>query len=175
MLALDDPRWRELLGGYKVPYDASGALRRLERGDDAWKELWEELHHQGDLGEASYAAVPQLVRIGTGLPRRDWHFYGLLALVEFERHRPSNPPVPDWLELDYRRAWVDVLDIALVDLRQIDVSRDADSFREILAVISLAKGFLALGAMLTILDDSEVTQYLDVRRSWSTYRRPPSA
>jgi hypothetical protein len=70
MLALDDRKWKELLGGYKVPYDASHALRRLERGADAWKELWEELHHQGDLGEASYAAVPKLVRIVSKLRRR---------------------------------------------------------------------------------------------------------
>jgi hypothetical protein len=25
----------------------------------AWDELWNELHHQRDVGEASYAAVPR--------------------------------------------------------------------------------------------------------------------
>jgi hypothetical protein len=171
MLSLDDPIWKELRGGYKISYDASEPLRRLERGEDTWEQLWEELHHQGSLGEASYAAVPQLVRIATKLSRRDWHFYGLLALIEFERHRPSNPSVPDWLEPDYHRAWVEVLEIALVDLRSTDVSGDSDTVREILAVVALAKNCLALGAMLSILDEMEVTEYLENHRSWSKYRR----
>jgi len=60
MLSFDDPRWRQLRGGYGSPYDPRKALLSLERGTDvlaAWSELWEELHHQGDVGEASYAAV----------------------------------------------------------------------------------------------------------------------
>jgi hypothetical protein len=130
---------------------------------------WEELHHQGDIGEASYAAVPQLVRLASTHRRRDWHFYGLLALIEFERHRPTNPPLPDWLELDYRRAWVDVLEIAVLDLRT-EVSRDSDTLREILAVVALAKGSLALGGMLAMLDDQEIAAYLENHRDWSRYR-----
>jgi len=41
-------------------------LQRLAAGmdrDAAWAELWQGLHHQGDVCEASYAAVPHLVRI----------------------------------------------------------------------------------------------------------------
>jgi hypothetical protein len=56
-MSLDDLRWQELHGGYRVPFDASELLRRLEQGQDIWDELWQELHHQGDVGEASYAAV----------------------------------------------------------------------------------------------------------------------
>lgn len=58
----DDIGWAGLLGGYRVPYDPRNALRRLEGGDAeaAWQELWAELYHQGDVGEASYAAVPHL-------------------------------------------------------------------------------------------------------------------
>jgi hypothetical protein len=170
MLSLDDPKWKELRGGYKVSYDVSEPLRRLERGEDTWKQLWEELHHQGDLGEASYAAIPQLVRIAANLQRRDWQFYGLVALIEFERHRPTNPPMPDWLQSDYRRAWAEVLEVALLDLESTYVSRDTDTIREILAVIALAKDCLALGAMLSILDDQEVTDYLESHRPWSEYR-----
>lgn len=76
MLALDDPRWKTLEGGYRVVYDASIALARLERGEDVWKELWNELHHQGDVGESSYAAVPHLVRIAAARGSRAWNLYG---------------------------------------------------------------------------------------------------
>lgn len=98
MLSLGDPRWDELTGGYKVPYDPSAALSRLERGEVAWDELWEELHHQGDAGAALYAAVPHLVRIGRSSPKRDWNLYGLVSMIEIERHRkltsPGSRPLP---------------------------------------------------------------------------------
>jgi hypothetical protein len=80
------------------------------------------------------------------------------------------PPLPEWLEPDYRRAWVEVLEIALLDLGSTEFSRDSVTIREILAVVALAKGCLALGAVLSILDDQEVTEYLENHRSWSNYR-----
>src|ERR1700755_2765992 len=108
-------------GGCRVPYDARMVLRKLESGSadaEAWDELWQELHHQGDVGEASYAALPHLVRIAQGLPRRDWNFYGLVSLIELERHRKRNPPLPDWLVEDYRTGLQELLDLGLDDLRQ---------------------------------------------------------
>ena len=66
MLGYDDPIWKELKGGYKVLYNPTVALQKLENGismSEAWDELWQELYHQGDVGVASYASVPQLVRI----------------------------------------------------------------------------------------------------------------
>jgi hypothetical protein len=64
MLPLEDPHWESMCGGYRIPYDARPALRALLAGDEQdpiWEELWEALHHQGDVGDASYAAVPWLV------------------------------------------------------------------------------------------------------------------
>jgi hypothetical protein len=64
MLPLDDPRWRSYKGGYQAPYDASPGLRRLLADgpdEELWEEFWNELHHQGDVNQASYAAVPWLV------------------------------------------------------------------------------------------------------------------
>lgn len=94
MLPLDDPRWSKLTGGYRVAYNAAPALKRMERGEDVWSELWNELHHQGDLGEASYAAVPHLVRIAREASERRVDFYSLAATIESERTRQGNPPVP---------------------------------------------------------------------------------
>jgi len=69
-LLLADPKWGELEGGYKgALYNASAALKQLEQAEtllgvnNIYKELWNELHHQGDVGLASYYAVPHLVRI----------------------------------------------------------------------------------------------------------------
>jgi hypothetical protein len=120
MIPLDDPVWKNLNGGYQIPFDASSVLGRLEQGEDVWDELWEELHHQGDVGEASYAAVPHLVRIGKQFASRDWQIYSLVSTIEIERHRKNNPSLPNWLEESYRAAWDQLLELALCDLQAVD-------------------------------------------------------
>jgi hypothetical protein len=64
MLPLSDPKWRTFDGGYRDKYDASVPLARLESEieglDSVWSELWENLHHQGDVGIGSYAAIPHI-------------------------------------------------------------------------------------------------------------------
>ena len=163
MLPLFDSKWTSLLGGYQVPYDPSDALSRLEQGQDAWPELWDELHHQGDLGVASYAAVPQLVRIASRADRRDWNFYGLVSTIEVERHRTSNPPLPDWLTDDYDAALRQMQRLALHDLPQV---ADPITVRTLLAALALCKGQAKLGALLAGLDDSELDELVDDRLAW---------
>jgi len=163
MLSLDDPKWRGLNGGYKTPYDASVALKRLGRGEDVWDELWEELHHQGDVGEASYAAVPHLVRIGKTLPHRDWNLYALVSCIEVERHRKTNPPLPDWLSAAYTDAMGELLEIGLADLK---VANEQFTIWSILAAIALAKGELKLGAFLSMSDEAEVEGILEEFADW---------
>ncbi len=66
MMLLSDQRWKDFDGGYRVKYDASIPLSRLKNGigdlDSIWSELWQNLHHQGDVGIASYAAIPHIAR-----------------------------------------------------------------------------------------------------------------
>jgi hypothetical protein len=97
MLPFDDPRWRNYRGGYRSNYDASTAMHRLiddGPSPEVWEELWNELHHQGDVDQASYAAVPWLVEFIRRSPAIDWNALALIALVELER--PSNPePAPE--------------------------------------------------------------------------------
>ena len=90
MLSLDDPRWQQFTGGYRAPYDASPALPALFSGSvraELWDELFEELHHQGDLGPASYAAVPHIVHHIEHSPR-------LPAGSRFASWRPSSWHAP---------------------------------------------------------------------------------
>jgi len=164
MLSLDDAIWKELQGGYKIPYDVSIALRSMRDGIDVWNELWNELHHQGDVGVASYAAVPQIVSIAAAAATRDWNFYGLLATIEVDRHRKSNPALPAWLKADYASAWVQASALALTDLR---LEADSTSVQAILSVVALAKGELKLGAMLSNLDASELEELLEDQLAWS--------
>jgi hypothetical protein len=64
LMPLDDSRWATYSGGYKSPYNVVPLIYRLsDKGTsgDFWEVVWNELHHQGDVGEASYAFVPYLV------------------------------------------------------------------------------------------------------------------
>jgi len=168
MLPLSDPRWKELKGGYRVPYDASPALIRLARGENVWDELWQELHHQGDVDQASYAAVPHIVRIVGGVGQRDWNPYSLASVIEVERHRKSNPPIATWLADGYAGAWRELLNVALDDLRTVD---DPETLRAILGTIALAKGSLKLGALLSKIDESELAEVLERYDAWSELYR----
>jgi hypothetical protein len=52
-----DIPWDELEGGYRQLYDPRLAFAAIADGSGDWGELWQELHHQGDVGTASYAAM----------------------------------------------------------------------------------------------------------------------
>jgi hypothetical protein len=167
MIAFDDKQWDGLKGGYKIPYDPRPVLRQLEAGSDAksaWTELWEELHHQGDVGEASYASVPHLVRIQANRPDVDWNLYALISTIEIERHRRGNPPLPSWLAESYRDAWVRVLEIGYRDLGR---TGDPLATTSILGALALAKGQIKLGAFIAHSDASEIDDFLETRSAWS--------
>ena len=64
MFALDDARWSTFKNGYRSAYDVRPLLKRFESETDVadgWEEVWNELHHQGDVDTASYAILPHLV------------------------------------------------------------------------------------------------------------------
>jgi len=152
---LDDPAWARLLGGYGVPYDVRGTLRALENGQDvqaAWQELWTELYHHGDVGEASYAAVPQLVRIHLARGVADWNSYALVATIEEARRNDRNPSLPASLQPAYEAAWHELIELALRDLRVADEPLLVSS---ILAVLAIGKRQFSLGRMALLFDEDE--------------------
>jgi hypothetical protein len=166
MLSLEDSRWTQLRGGYRVPYDPRPALLRLESGKDTktvWEELWQELYHQGDVGEASYAAIPHLVRIYRRSQPGDWNTYAMLATVELARREQRNPAIPDWLQEDYDLAWKDLAETGLAELKD---ATNREVARSILAVLALWKGLGASGGLLIDFTEDELiemrNQYLGV-------------
>ncbi|SRR5216684_4927979 len=165
MLSLTDTIWRDLEGGYRVPYDASKALARMENGESVWEELWNELHHQGDVGIASYAAIPQIVRISEAQRRSDWNLYAFAATIEIERHCKNNPPLPDWLASSYKSAWECLVKLALSDLAG---KPDEFTLRSALSVVAVGRGDIKLGAFLNHSDTAEIAAYLEDNLAWSS-------
>jgi len=171
MISDDDPRWASALGGYRLPYDSRPALKRLcANGADseAWEELWNELHHQGDIGEASYLALAALARIRRSRPLAANHLYGLAATIEVERHRQSNPPVPDWLREDYRAAREELVGFALEELK---IGSDGGTLQQALALVALGRGLVKLGAMISHQGDGTLEEYLDEHLAWAELYR----
>jgi hypothetical protein len=157
----DDDFWGSLRGGRGEPYDPRPALTALEDGDaeDAWDELWDNLQHQGDIGLASYAAVPEIVRLIASAPSADGRAYGLLAVIEEGHLRgwPSSPAMPEWLKDDYQAAWRAVLGPALRDLA---TATSDDDVRTILAVLAFSKGQPRLG-LIAMKSECEWREMLD--------------
>jgi hypothetical protein len=153
MLNLDDPRWTSLAGGYRTPYDPRPALAKLQSGRDSlavWEELWNELHHQGDVDLASYAALPHLVRIYKEHPLKDYNSYTMVAVIELARNRGKNPDVPSWLADGY---FDSIQELATVGMHELTQSSDPELVRAVLGVLALAKGLRTYARFL--LENSE--------------------
>jgi hypothetical protein len=156
MPSLDDNRWNSLTDGYRMKCDPRPLLARLESEqtrETAWHELWEELHHQGDVGEASYASVPHLVRIHRTSGTVDWNTYAMVAIIELARGEGDNPEVPMWLEEDYHRA---IRELAEIGVAEIWRTEDPEAVRAILSVIAIAKGLRTHGRSLVKYSEDEL-------------------
>lgn len=157
MVQRDDEQWSGLTGGYKVPYDPRPTLAVLSvRYDDdaAWDELWNELHHQGDVGLASYAAVSELIRISAGHRPAHWGLYGLAATIEEARLVfPRNPAIPGWLERDYAEAWQRLFEFALRDLA---TETEPKIVTCALAVVALHRKQLSLARLALCAEDERL-------------------
>ena len=158
MLDLADTRWNDLEGGYRVRYDPRRALRHLESGigaGEAWEELWQGLHHQGDVGTASYAAIPHIVRIHEARGVPDWNTYAILGVIDIARREPRNPMVPEWLTDDYEAAWRNIVPLALADLAR---STDPTLVQAALAAIAIAKGLHRTGEVILDFTEDELDE-----------------
>ncbi len=157
----DDERWPQLIGGYKVPYDPRSALRALESPGDlgqVWSELWENLHHQGDVGEASYAALPLIAKVVAEREISDWNPFALSAVIEEARCETSkNPPLPAWLAADYAEAWHKLFDTSL---KLLPTAIDESLISSLMAVLALHKGQRFLSRM-ALLNEQERSDMLD--------------
>lgn len=156
MLSLDDKRWTRLRGGYRVPLDPRPFFVRLETEQDTasvWDELWQGLHHQGDVGDASYAAVPHLVRIYRERGIVDWNTYAIVAIIELARKEGKNPDVPNWLKKGYFRAIRELAEIGAAEVFRTD---DADAARAILSILAIEKGLRNHGKFLVNYSDEEL-------------------
>lgn len=159
---LQDPVWQKLNGAYKKPYDVSVPLRKMEQTTDPaelakiWEELWANLHHQGDVGFASYLALPQLVRITKEKNIIDWNLFGLCSLIEQQRHEKNNPDLPAQFQQYYQDGLTELANLALEVLGTDQ--EDDTMFVTALSAVATGSGRNRLGKALMQLEDEEVME-----------------
>ena len=164
MITLDDNLWKELKGGYKILYDVSIPLRRLEGTKDKkeidriFQELWTELHHQGDVDLASYLAIPQLVRIAKEKNMFDWNVLAICATIEQQRQLGTNPAVPKLYD-DYYQDGLAELKMFIVDnIASID---DEITFRSALSALAACNQYTKLSKAIIEMSDDVLDQFLE--------------
>jgi len=127
MISREDGRWANMTGGYKTPLDPRPLLKKLEAGGDTrevWRELWDALHHQGDVGEASYASVPFIVESYRRRRVPDWNTYAIVAIIELARNEGENPDVPQWIANDYIQAIRELAEIGTSEVLRAENAED---------------------------------------------------
>ena len=165
MLQLDDARWAELRHAYGPATDIPALLLQLEetsRSKDAPDPrfmLWSWLAHQGDIHSASFAAVPHVVRILSGLPAHGQkaEFYHFPTWVEICRQRKT-VPVPEALASDYYAA---LNKLPILVAAATSQSWDEEFLRAALSAIAAAKGYCSVAEAALELSPKVADEFLE--------------
>jgi hypothetical protein len=158
-MELTDETWKRHEGGYRTLYDPSVPLRNLEQTtnpqelQNIFDELWNELHHQGDVGVASYLALPQLVRICKSKEIFDFNVLGLCCVIEQQRHLAPNPALPAEFSEYYFQG---LLDLKTFVLARINKESDDSIYTIALATLATCSGRIKLGKAIMELEDQDI-------------------
>jgi len=155
-----DERWATLEGGYRVPFDPRPLLLRLRsepHSERLWDELVAELYHQGDVGEASYAVVPELARLVPELSPQPWPLVSLVEWVDSALGVGTNPPLADWLAPSYFEA---IETIALRCLRDLAGTTSEWESTAMLSLVARWKGLRVYARAIGHYSEDELKDFL---------------
>jgi hypothetical protein len=177
MLALDSPRWNTLWHARGEGGDIPGLLRQLEAQRstsfsqteiELWDMLWDRLEHQMTVYDASYAAVPHLVRIASlSSHAPGYDFFLLPAIVEVHRRLGYGEPLPDDLAESYRHA---IQQLPQLASQFVDVPWDEALTRSIATALAVAKGHVLLADIIRDLRPETIEAYYQWK-GWKYHRK----
>jgi hypothetical protein len=176
MLALDSPRWHALEHARGDGGDIPALLRQLEAlrpfppsqaEEELWDLLWDRLEHQFTVFDASYAAVPHLIRI-TALSNDAPHynFFLLPAAIEISRGLGYGRPLPDDLTTAYHHA---IQQLPHLASQFASVPWDENLTRSIATAVAVAKGHILLADIIMDLRPESVEEYYQWK-GWSYHK-----
>ena len=161
---LNDQIWPTVEGGYRIPYDASVILKELEATSDnrainhIFHELWDNLHHQGDVGVASYLSSIFLIDNCIRKNSLDWNYIGLCLVIEHCRRSDNNPELPDPYKDKYFNALSRFEEYLLNHFKAID---DPTSLRLTLAFFATMHNQFDLGRAIEEMDEDVLAEFLE--------------
>jgi hypothetical protein len=79
-------------------------LQRAGISGQFWEVVWDELHHQGDVGEATYARIPYLVDYQSRQRELDEQLFHFCVVVDLAQPENNNPAIPAEIEFSYAKA-----------------------------------------------------------------------
>ena len=168
MIELHDPRWEKLSHAYGSAADTPELLRQLAGAtgpnirydSDPWFTLWSSLCHQGDVYEASYAALPHIVEIAcTAKSAIDCSFFQLPAAIEIARHGGKGPPVPVDLATAYNDAVSRLTECVALHRHE---DWDQPALLSAVSALAVAKGHHRVAEAIMDLDDDLITRLIEL-------------
>jgi hypothetical protein len=164
MLSLDSPRWSQLRHAYGPASDIPGLLRELgsvpaSGGEkEPWYTLWSALAHQGDVYDASFAAVPHVVEVLAGaLDRADFSYFQFPAWVEICRVK-NEVEIPGDLQSAYFEA---MGRLPLLVGAAANREWDEGYLRCALAAVAAAKGQITIAEALLELSPDIAEKFME--------------
>lgn len=164
MLALNDPRWKELDHAYGSASDIPALLEQLSTlppatgNSEPWFSLWSALAHQEDVYTASFAAVPHVVvALATNPGEADGSYFQFPAWVECCRVR-KKVSIPDDLVEGYEHA---LSRLPRLVAEASERPWDEDFLPCALAAIAAAKGQIAVAEAVLELSEDVAENFLE--------------
>ncbi len=169
MIELTEPSWSELTHAYGNASDIPELLRQLaqnpapmrENDSEPWFTLWSSLCHQGDVYQASYAAIPHIVAIAkssTGL--LDFGFFQLPAAVEIARNNEQGPEISPALSDAYFEA---ISELRNEVAKRVDQAWDRPTLLSALSAIAISKGDHKVAEAILSFDDDIISKVIDLK------------
>lgn len=168
MIELGDLRWDNLSHAYGSAADIPELLRQLADAtgpkirydSEPWFTLWSSLCHQGDVYDASYAAVPYILEIACNTKGPiDFSFFQLPAAIEIARHGGKGPPVPTDLAVAYRDAISRLTECVALHRHE---DWDQPTLLSAASALAAAKGHHRVAEAIMNLDDDLITRLIDL-------------
>lgn len=163
-MELNNPLWPTLHGGYQIPYNASIPLQELytQKGwaqrEDVLAEFWENLHHQGDVGLASYMALSHLVALYIENRSLEWNIPSLCLVIEHCRLSGKNLALP----IEYHKDYFDALKrLEAYFLERFKQIEDPTTLRIALAHFATINGQSKLGRAIENMDEDVIDEFLE--------------
>jgi hypothetical protein len=122
-----------------------------------WWNIWDILHHQGDVYDSSYFSVPKIFKFYEERNWLDYNLPALFATIENCRQDEKNPKLQEWLEKEYFQTLEDSI---IYCSKKISGNWDRDLLVNFLMLICAVKKSQGLYHLIDIASSEEDEEFL---------------